>query len=169
MRLHYLFFLYILNVAIFGCSHKYGIKKSYAYTRTMTAGNIPVDDQNRPQIKGVQRTYLIYLEMEDTISKPQWDTAWVDSTAFSIAALKIAQENITIGKTAFDQQDVTLKAQPGNTLWQLLLTPLPHSLQLAETQNKLESNKVVLVGTWKGKNVSYTIKEIVELERIFMQ
>ena len=161
MRLHYLFFLYILNVAIFGCSHKYGIKKSYAYTRTMTAGNIPIE--------GVQRTYLIYLEMEDTISKPQWDTAWVDSTAFTIAALKIAQENITIGKTAIDQQEVTIKAQPGNTLWQLLLTPLPHSLQLVEIQNKLESNKVVLVGTWKGKNVSYTIKEIVELERIFMQ
>ena len=135
----------------------------------MTAGNIPVDDQNRPQIKGVQRTYLIFLEMKDTISKPLWDTAWIKNVGFLIQALKIEQDKIKIGRTAADQKEVNITPQPGSSLWQLLLTPLPNIPQTIDPQNKLDGSEIILKGEWQGKQANYTVKEVVELEKLFME
>lgn len=159
----------LLLLTFFGCSHKYGINKTYAYTRSVTAGNIPVDQQNRPQTKGVQRTYLLYLEIEDTINQPQWDTAWVNSAAFTIQPLKIGKDSITIGKTSTDQKTVSLKAASGYSLWQLLLTPAASFTQNSEGQDEPAENRILLSGLWKGKRVNYHIKEMIELERIFME
>jgi len=159
----------LLLFLLFGCSQKYGITKSYAFTRTQTAGTVPVDDQNRPQSKGLKKTYLIYLEMEDTISKPQWDTAWIEGAAFSVEPLKIEQENIVIGKAAADQKEIALSAKAGSVLWQLLLTPISFSTQTSDIQDKTKELAVVLSGTWKGEKVKYKIKEVTELERTFME
>ena len=169
MRQLHLSILYLLLFFLFGCSQKYGINKSYAFIRTQTAGTIPVDAQNRPQSKGVKKIYLIYLETEDTISKPQWDTAWIEDAAFSVQPLKIEQENIVIGKTATDQKEISLTAKPGYRLWQLLLTPINSSTQSNDTQNKTKQQEIVLAGNWKGEKVKYKIKGVTELERIFME
>lgn len=159
----------LLLFVLLGCSQKYGITKSYAFTRTQTAGTIRVDDQNRPQSKGVKKIYLIYLEMEDTISKPQWDTAWIEGAAFSIQPLKIEQENIVIGKTATDQKEISLTAKPGYRLWQLLLTPISFSTQINDIQDQTKEPAVTLSGSWRGEKVNYKIKGVTELERVFME
>ena len=164
MRRSLLLFLFLCFV--FGCATKYGIRKTYAYTRTVTAGNIPVNDQGHPQAKGAQKTYLVYIETEDTITKPQWDTAEILNSKFRIQPLKIDQDIITIGRSAQGQTEISLKAQPGWQLWQLLLTPLPSSPQIIDKQ---ENSEILISGQWKGKAVSYRIKEIIELEKLFME
>ncbi|RYZ90865.1 MAG: hypothetical protein EOP04_02565 [Proteobacteria bacterium] len=169
MRQLSLSIIYILLFALFGCSQKYGINKSYAFTRTQTAGTVPVNDNNRPQSKGVKKIYLIYLEVVDTISKPQWDTAWIEDAAFSVQPLKIEQDSIFIGTSSSDQKKISLTASAGYFLWQLLLTPISFSTQRNDIQDKTKKPAVTLSGTWKGKEVNYKIKEITELERIFME
>ena len=159
----------ILLFTIFGCSQRYGINKNYAFSRTTVAGTIPVDQQGKPQDNGVKKTYLIYLEIEDTVSKPRWDTAWIGNSAFTIAPFKIEQDSITIGKTATNQESVSLSARPGYILWQLLLTPLLRSPQSNTLSKNAATDEVVLSGLWKTKRVRYSIKGVTELEKLFME
>jgi len=163
--------LFLICFAIFGffaCSQKYGINKTYAYTRTITAGNISVDDQNRPQTKGVQRNYVLYIETEAT-GQPLWDTAWINGEAFTIQPLKITTDSIVIGRTAKSLETVSLKPRSGYSLWQLLLTPSLSSTQHNDPQEKRAKTEILLLGGWKGKRVKFREKNIIELERIFME
>ena len=83
--------LYILLLAVAGCSSKYDIYKTYAFSRKITAGNIPVDQNNNPTTSGVQKAHLVYIETKADVLKPIWDTAWVDGVANSIEPIKIIQ------------------------------------------------------------------------------
>jgi hypothetical protein len=155
---------YILLISFYGCSQKYGISKSHAYTRKITAGNIPVDHNNRPTTSGVQTVHIIYIETAP-MQEPVWDTAWVEGKPFSIQMLKIPGNKATIGKTKDEQKEVMVQAAAGNMLWQLLLTPISSSTK------SLTSKKapILLRGKWKGKRVMYEIKKHTELATIFAE
>ena len=161
-------FIYIsMLLALTGCSHRYGIQSQHAFIRKMTAGNIPVDNQGRPQSSGIQTAHLVYLELADTIDKPQWDTAWIKGTAYTIQPFKITQLPVTPGKVKETQEPVNLTAGPGNSLWQLLLTPLTKATPTEEIITKMKQHPIVLSGWWRGKKAMYTIKEQTELETVF--
>jgi hypothetical protein len=93
----------------------------------------------------------LYLELEDTIGKPQWDRAWIKGAAYTIQPIKITGDSLVIGKTKGAQQTVSLLPKTGNSLWQLLLSPLPQITPSRELQKKIENHAVVLSGLWKGK------------------
>ena len=169
MRQVFFPFIYLLLIVLFGCSNKYGINKTYAFTRTQTAGNIPVDHQNRPQTSGIKRTYLIYIELKDTISKPQWDTARINDITFIVQPLKIGQDSLRIGNSVNGQTPIILSPKDGYVMWQLLLTPIVSSTQPSDAQDKWISTDVILSGVWSGERVKFRIKEIKELERIIME
>src|SRR5215204_347490 len=99
MRIKIVFIFYILLFAVIGCSSKYDIYKTYAFSRKITAGNIPVDQNNNPTTSGVQKAHLVYIETRADVIKPIWDTAWVDGVANSIQPIKIVQDKFSPGKT----------------------------------------------------------------------
>ena len=130
----------------------------------MTAGNIPVDDNNKPRTSGVQKAHLIYIETGPDTTLPKWDTAWVDGTAFSTSVVRIIQEKVEIGKTKSGEKDVVIQPAEGNILWQIMLNPL----QVAHKANEhISKNAVVLSGVWKKRRVNYDIKEETELAPVF--
>lgn len=155
-----------IGLAVFilqGCSPKYGIEKSYAFRRTITMGNIPVDQNNFPTMSGVQEAHLVFLETT-SIAQPAWDTAWIRGNAYSIKHYKIEEEKLNLGRTKDSDIEIKIVADQHNTLWQLLMTPLKQSRYEKETAKK---NSIVLSGLWRGKRVYYTIKEETELAPIF--
>lgn len=160
---------YILIFALGGCSHKYGISKAHAYSRKVTAGNIPVDNAGRPTDPSVQKVHIVFIETAG--DKPAWDTAWIEGKAYAIQPLKIEQGKtpLKIGKTKDEKTDVVVELREGNSLWQLMLTPAHAARPSENVYNKTTKNAVVLSGTWKTQRVTYGIKDQTELATIFSE
>ena len=158
-------FTYLLFFTLFGCSQKYGIIKTHSYTKKMTAGNIPVDENNRPLTSGVQKIHLVYIET-NIDEKPAWDTAWIEGKTYSTQLLKIAQDQIIIGKLKDGERDVIIQPEPGNILWQLMLTPVQQTQNSYALSTK-DQNDILLRGIWKNKRVLYKVKGQTELATVF--
>jgi len=135
----------------------------------MTAGNIPVDENNQPLTSGVQKVHLVYIEARADLPEPIWDSAWIDGSAYLIRPIKLLQDKIDLGKTKEGGQNITLQAEKENALWQLMLNPLLRIEYNEEQDKKIKEHSIILTGLWKNKRVNYTIKNQIELETIFGQ
>ena len=169
MRVKIVFILYILILTLSGCSSKYGIRKTYAFSRQITAGNIPVDHNNSPTTSGVQKAHLVYIETKADEKKPTWDTAWVEGVAYGIEPIRIVQDVISLGKTKDESTNVEIKATNGNVLWQLLLKPLAATATFNTIIDKTGEHPIVLRGVWNNKQVQFIIKEEIELATTFSE
>lgn len=159
----------LLLFTLSGCSPKYGIHKSYAFTRKTTAGNIPVDQNNQPLSTGVQQTHFIYIETPNDIVKPVWDTAWVNGAAYFIEPFKIIANEVQLGKVKDGEEEISFTAEPGHALWQLMLKPVTLTAPAQQEMEQTLPAMVLLSGIWKGKKVTYRIKEETELATVFGQ
>jgi len=169
MRVKIIFIFYILLLAVAGCSSKYDIYKTYAFSRKITAGNIPVDRNNNPTTSGVQKAHLVYIETKADVIKPIWDTAWVEGVANSIEPIKIIQDKVSLGKTKDENTTVEITPAEGNILWQLLLKPLPGIKPHDRISEKQNENSIILSGLWNNKPVEFAIKKETELATIFSE
>lgn len=165
MKTRLFLFIYLLFFTLFGCSQKYGIIKTHSYTKKMTAGNIPVDENNRPLTSGVQKIHLVYIETK-TDEKPAWDTAWIEGKTYATELLKITQDQINIGKIKDGDKDVIVQPQPGNTLWQVMFTPVPPT-NFSKTLSTKNPTEILLRGFWKNERVIYKVKGQTELATVF--
>jgi hypothetical protein len=169
MKTKLLLFHYILVFALAGCTNKFGITKVHAYSRKVTAGNLPVDNAGRPTVPGVKNDHLIFIEMKEGL--PQWDTAWIEGRAYAVLHFKLEGERakVRLGKTKDGDRDVTFQPDEGNSLWQLMLKALQKAQPSGDVYDKTKKNAVVLSGVWKKKRVVYGIKEETELATVFSE
>jgi hypothetical protein len=155
---HGLFFL-SLTVGIFSCSHKYGIEKAQAYERESVSGTIQVDENGRPRNSGVYKTHLIYIETAADQPSPEWDLAWINGQPYTVKPVEVAQNGISIGQSK-DNKEVILNSQPGNKLWQLVLSPNPVTVPQDSTiKENFQKTPIVLTGKWKNKKFKYKISK----------
>lgn len=155
---HRLFFL-SLAVSICSCSHKYGIEKAQAYVRESVTGTIQVDENGRPRNSGVYKTHLIYIETAADQPSPEWDMAWINGQPYTIKPVEVTQTGMSIGQSK-DNKEVVLNPQPGNKMWQLVLSPNPISVpQDSVLKEDYQKNPIVLTGKWKDKNFKYKISK----------
>jgi len=166
MKTRLFLFIYLLVFAAFGCTQKYGIIKTHAYTKKMTAGNIPVDENNQPLSSGVQKIHLLFIETK-VQEAPNWDTAWIEGKGYTTELLKITQAQLNIGKIKDGTEEVIIKPDNGNTLWQAMLTPVQQNQQFSYSLSTNNPKEILLMGTWKNKRVIYKIKKQTELATVF--
>jgi hypothetical protein len=160
-----LFFLGALGSLIAGCSHKYGIYKSYAFFRKDIAGIVRVDDNNRALNSGASKEYLIYLETALKKGSPIIESVWVDGESFDALPVEVKGGRISLGNLRSEEKEVTIKAKPGNQLWQIVLSPSKKTASLQNTHNL--TGMIILNGVWAEKQFKYKIKKQQQLAAVY--
>ena len=161
-------FLIALGTYFCGCTQKYGIVKTHTYVREITAGNIPVDQNNNPTTSGVRKNHIIYVETgssSETI--PEWQAAWVEGIPFNVEPIVIKKGEVHLGPLKNETKEVVIKSKKGNQLWQLMLGN-KIELEADSTLKELtQKNKIVITGKWKGSPFNYPIAEEQQLAKTF--
>ncbi|MGI8951809.1 MAG: hypothetical protein ACR2FN_09530 [Chitinophagaceae bacterium] len=151
-----------LIIAFYSCSQSlYGIQKSYAYTKEIYPGNIPVGENGKPLIHGADTVNIIYLETK-TNDVPVWSEAWKNRKPYNVTATAVKEDSIMVGETKTEKHVIIITPQKGNYLWQLQLEAKQLS---AENPNQEASseNKIILIGEFHGKKIMFTITKQIEL------
>jgi hypothetical protein len=150
------------------CTLKYGIKRSYAFSRESVAGTVPVDQDNHPLSSGVSRMHLIYIETAKDAPPPVWQNAWTGKEVYSIQAIEIKEPQLDLGKSK-SGKDIVIKRKEGRRLWQLMLTLVTGRSPGPALSELIQKNAIVLTGTWKDQEITYTISREEELPKLFME
>lgn len=124
------------------------ISNVYAYFIEQLPGTIRVDKDGNPFPVNIDTITIIYVE---TGSKNiSWIHAVKDGRRFTIAAQQLVQVPFNAGKLN-NGNSISLCVQKNNFLWQLYLKPDP--LQKINSF-KLNDNRIIITGKYKGKTVS---------------
>lgn len=161
-------FLPVFIMLFFTSCSRHGILKSYAYVRKSVAGTIRVDDNGRPMNSGITTEHLLFVETDSSKGLPQWGTAWIDQTPYSIQPVQIKNPKQVIGKTG-DGKEVSFDVKRGHQLWQLVLLPKKDSVVDTELQENIRNSKILLSGRWKDKAFTHKISKENELQRLELQ
>ena len=139
--------------------NRYGIQKTYAYSKESFRGNIPVDEKGNALLNGSDTIHFIFIETkkEDSLIV---HTAWDDKQSFSVNIFPVEQKMLDVGKRKTDEKKVIIQTLTGNRFWKLELQPsrgahyhrtiVPHGI-------------IILEGEYKGRNFRMKIKNQVEL------
>jgi hypothetical protein len=164
-----LFILGAVFVLSAGCSHKYGIKKAYAFSREAVAGAVQTTEPGQQASEAVRTVHLIYVETKAGEELPQWEEAWINERPFTLTAIEMDRE-VRPGTLKDQQEEVVIKAKPKNRLWQLLVQSDPANPSAdADLRRAMEENRVVLTGKWKNEPFRFGIKNLQQLETVFHQ
>lgn len=135
------------------------LKKLYAYSQA----SLPGKKSNYP-IK-VKETYRLFVTVAPK-EKIAITGIWLKNYYYSCATKIIAVKQVILNNSNYEKK--VLVAKTSNTVIEILLTkqinpaPRPGSA----LGSLLQSNEVVLVYTWKGKEYFSTLKKITMLEPI---
>ena len=137
------------------------ITKAYAFVEIQTAGNVPVDDNGNQMQAAQTKVYTLYIETNGN-ALPVWKTASTSDMVFTLAKPeKVINQPVTVGTEKETGKILKISATKGKTLW---------SIEMGEGKPKKSTNrsvnKMLLEGIYKGKKITYPIKEIHELESL---
>jgi hypothetical protein len=157
-----LLFLNLLMSLLFFSScaqNRYGIQKTYAYSKESFRGNIPVDEKGNALLKSSDTIRFIFIETkkEDSLIV---HAAWNDKQNFSVAVFPVEQKTLEVGKRKTDEKKVIIQISTGNRLWKLELQPLGDSNYLPSI---VPQGMIILEGEYKGRIFKLKIKNEVEL------
>ncbi len=162
-----LFFLMLVPFFC-GCTQKYGIVKTHSYVREITAGNIPVDQNNTPTSSGVRKNHIIYVETQsNSETTPEWQAAWVEGVSYNIEPIVIQKAAVHLGPLKNGTEEVVVKAKKGNQLWQLMLGKKMDLQPDSTLKALIQKNKIVITGKWKGSPFNYPIEAEQQLAKTF--
>ena len=160
MKLSLLLNLLLSLLFLSSCAqNRYGIQKTYAYSKESFMGNIPVDEKGNALLKGSDTIHFIFIETkkEDSLIV---QTAWDDKQSFSVIVSPVQERMLEVGKRKTDEKKVIIQTLTENRFWKLELQPqgsanyhpanVPHGI-------------IVLEGEYKGRNFKLKIKNQVEL------
>lgn len=159
-----LFFLALLAGTLSGCSHNYGIYKTHAFYRTDIAGIVRADDNNKTLNSGVSTEHLIYLESSPEKGQPTIESVLIDAQSYKAQPVEVQGGSISLGKLKNDEKEISIKAEPGNQLWQLVLSPSNEASALQT--DKKDTGMIVLKGIWDKKPFTYKIKKQQQLAAV---
>ncbi|MDB5196961.1 MAG: hypothetical protein JWP88_1332 [Flaviaesturariibacter sp.] len=157
----------LLIISMNGCTQKYGIYQANAYYRQSSRGTQQVNDAGQPVGSPIIKEDLIYVETATGKIAPAFTTAWIEGKSYNVQA--VAAEKASLGTMKEGGQPVSLAPAEGHQLWQLQLTESPGTKVDAAITEAMQSNAIVLTGTWKGKPFTYTIKMREQLEGVMYQ
>ena len=139
--------------------NRYGIQKTYAYSKESFMGNIPVDEKGNALLKGSITIHFIFIETRKKDSLIV-HSAWDDKQSFSVAVFPVEQKMVDVGKRKTDEKKVIIQTLTENRLWKLELQPqgganyhstiVPHGI-------------IILEGEYRGRIFKLKIKDQVEL------
>jgi hypothetical protein len=134
------------------------IIKASAYSMIPIPGTIPVNDDGTPMPLPRNVQYSVYLEVKGT--PPEWQLAWIGDKQFDVRPYVFNDKKIMIGKRKKDGKQIELKAGNENKLIHLELIPKEKAGKSPKT---IKAGQLLLQGKWKGKTISHSIPEIIEL------
>ena len=160
MKLSLLLNLLLSLLFLSSCAqNRYGIQKTYAYSKESFRGNIPVDEKGNPLLNSSDTIHFIFIETkkEDSLII---HTAWDDKHSFSVVVSAVEEKMLDVGKRKTDEKKVIIQTSTQNRLWKLELQPqsganfhpiiVPHGI-------------IILEGEYRGKNFKMKIKNLTEL------
>lgn len=119
-----IFYMLFSALSLLSCAqrkstnHKSVIKNSYAYISVRHAGTIAVDDNGRPLTRGVDTSYVIFVEVPAT-ANISWQKGWINNAAFTLSASPVNENSLQVGYGEGMNKPIVLKASAGNKLWRI--------------------------------------------------
>lgn len=126
-----------------------------------------VNDAGQPVGSPLIRENLIYIETNSK-TVPVITSAWIDGKPYIVQLVK-AQPSSNIGTAKEGGRTVAPTPAEGRQMWQLQLTENPDGKANAATAEAIKNNAVVLMGNWKNKPFTYTVKTQEQLEGLMYQ
>ena len=153
--------LFLIGVCLVACAQEnYGIKRMVAFRSLRMPGNIPVDENGNSLFKGPDTINTIYVET--TRKGIQWDTAWRNGRAYTVAAELLSTASFDAGTDKRTGKKIVLTAANGNQQWLLQLEPLENNQKVPVTS--LKSGEILLKGKYGKSTIMQTIKQQTELD-----
>jgi hypothetical protein len=124
---------------------EYHVEKIWLFSKTQYTGAVPVN-RNGKQLQTRSAKIICYLKISSKNELPDWQTAFVYGNRYSIDAVLINQDSVSVGTLKNSNSVVTIKAGTGFTLLQLIFTP----------QGKIEKPEAwqfILNGTLHDKEI----------------
>jgi len=83
--------------------NRYGIQKTYAFSKESFRGNIPVDEKGNTLLNSSDTIHFIFIETkkEDSLIV---HTAWDDKQSFSVVVFPVEQKMLDVGKRKTDDK-----------------------------------------------------------------
>lgn len=135
------------------------IQKLYAYREVQRgAGNL-TSDTTHGNASGSYTNYLIYVEIPKS-DTPLWNSAVIGNDIYSVHPTLIEQSPMVIGERKRDNRLIKIKPDPGNSLWKL---EFDQTGEKERSATSTAEETVVLKGLFKNRNISSTVRNIVEL------
>lgn len=145
------------SLAFFGVQAEYHVDKIWLFSKVQYPGNVPVNRDGKQLL--VRSSKLIcYIKLGRKKEAPDWQTAFICGNRYSVEAVPVTQDSIAVGALKNSSTYVTVKADTGARLVQLVFTK----------QGKIEKPEAwqfILNGTLNGKPVYLRSNDpIVELQ-----
>lgn len=134
----------------------------YAYYSEKVPGTVRTDENGNPRQVKPDTVIVVYIE---TATKDiHWDTAWKNSRAYKIVPHFFETGSFEAGLKKGGIEKILITAGPDHFLYQLYLQPLKDIGEHQLPPKSINSNQILLKGTYKEKAFFKVTGEAVEIE-----
>jgi len=138
-------FLFALLLPMCSVQQEYHPEKIWLFSKVEYTGNIPAD-RNGKHLQNRPVKLFCYLKVSKKIKAPDWQTALIYGNQYSVEVMPVTEDSVAVGTLKDSQSAVTIKADSGSKLVQLVFT-------LQGKIEKPEAWQFILNGTLNGKSV----------------
>lgn len=135
------------------------IQKLYAYKETVSGAELLTSDTTHTNAGSSYTNYLVYVELPKT-DTPIWTSAVIRNDLYAVHYTRIEQSSMVVGERKRYGRLIRITPDPGNSLWKLEFDRTGEKDSIAANTTE---ETVVLKGTFKNRNISSTIRRVVEL------